>query len=147
LNVDDFLCFNNTTNELPAFGQLFRVWVALPNTERIALGILADGEVAHLRHRRFSHADFPAQFGDFIRVLVYRIHADVIHDWLLQMLASLQRAIGSIIGTTSVNVPILASTGKWIDLPAKQIAIKRCGALRIVRRNFKPNDVCSLLFL
>src|SRR5439155_11400822 len=114
LNADDFLCFNNTTNELPAFGQLFRVWVALPNTERIALGILADGEVAHLRHRRFSHADFPAQFGDFIRVLVYRIHADVIHDWLLQMLASLQRAIGSIIGTTSVNVPILASTGKWI---------------------------------
>src|SRR5947199_9269696 len=105
----DFPCFNNTTNELPAFGQLFRVWVTLPNTKRIALSILADGEVAYLRHRRFSHADFPAQFVDFIRVLVYRIHADVIHYWLLQMLASLQLDIGSVIVPTSVTVPMLAS--------------------------------------
>src|SRR5439155_26159119 len=35
LSVGDFLCFNNTTNELPAVGQLFRVWVALPDTARI----------------------------------------------------------------------------------------------------------------
>src|SRR5947208_13669343 len=108
----DFLCFNNTTNELPAFGQLFRVWVTLPNTKRIALGILADGVVAHLRHRRFSHADFPAPFVDFIRVLVFRIHADVINNWLLKMIESLERDIETKIGTTGINSPTLASNGK-----------------------------------
>jgi hypothetical protein len=44
-------------------------------------------------------------------------------------------------------VPVIAVTGKWIDFPAKQIAIERLGALWIVGWDFKPGDACILFLL
>jgi hypothetical protein len=52
------------TNERLSLGQLFCAFVRLPERELIILGIAADDEIAHLRHRRFAHADFAAKFLD-----------------------------------------------------------------------------------
>jgi hypothetical protein len=121
--------------------------IALPKSKGVTLGILAHGEIAHLRHGRFGHADFSTEFRNFISELIHGIHADVVDDWLLRMVTPLQRAIRTIICAAGIDVPVIAATGKWSDLPAKQVAVKRLGAFRIVGRDFKPNDACILFLL
>src|SRR6266513_103611 len=121
--------------------------VALPKSKGVALGILADGEITHLRHGRFSHADFSTEFRNFISELVDRIHTDVVDDWLLRMFTPLQRAVRTIVCAAGIDVPVIAITGKWIDFPAKQIAVKRLGAFWIVGWDFKPSDACILFLL
>src|ERR1041385_1485265 len=123
---------------------LFCVRVALPDPKRVTLGVLTDREVSHLRHCGFRHADFSAKFRNFVAVLVHRIDADVVDDWLLWLFAPFQRTVRSVVGAAGIDVPVIARSGKWIHLPAKQIAIKRLGAFGIVRRDFKPNDACIL---
>src|SRR5438094_10141793 len=105
------------------------------------------GKVAHLRHGRFRHADFTAEFLDFFGKFSDGIHADVVGNRLLRLFTGHQCAIWRIVGAASIDVPVIASPGKWIDLPAKQIAVTRPGAFRIVSRDFKPTDACSLFLL
>src|SRR4029453_17112549 len=90
-----------------SLGQLFCVFVHLPDSKRIALRVLADGEITHLRDGRFRHANFAAEFLDLRREASYRIHADVVGNRLLWMLAFFERPIGSLLGSGGVDVPII----------------------------------------
>src|SRR5438270_3034488 len=126
--------------------RLFCIRITLPNSKGVALGILADGKVAHLRHSRFRHADFTTELLDLFGELDDRINADVVDNWLSRLPAPLERTIGRIVGAARIDVPVIASARKGIDLPAKQIAIKRLGTVGVVGRDFKPNDA-RLLFL
>jgi len=63
------------------------------------------------------------------------------------MPARLECTIGGIVGSARVDVPVIASPGKGIDLPAKQIAIKRLRTVGVVCRDFKPNDARRLFLL
>ena len=145
-------CFTvrTTTNERPRFGQIIFsdcCRIALPKSKGVALGILAHGEITHLRHRRFCHADFAAELRNLISELAHGIHTDVVDDWLLRMFTLLQRAVRAVVCAAGIDMQVIAVTGKSIDFPAKQIAVKRLGAFRIVGRDFKPNDACLLFLL
>ena len=63
------------------------------------------------------------------------------------MFAFLKRAIGSLIGSGGVDVPITLCAWERIDLPPEQIAVKLPGALEIVGWDFKPDNACSLFLL
>jgi hypothetical protein len=63
------------------------------------------------------------------------------------MFTPLQRAVWSVICATGIDMRVIAGTGKWIDLPAKQIAVKRFGAFWIVGWDLKPNNACILFLL
>src|ERR1043166_2651989 len=114
--------------------------IALPKSKGVTLSILANGEITHLRHRRFRHADFTAELSNLICELIHGIFTDVVDHRLLRMFAPLQCAVRTVVCAPGIDVPVIATTGKRIDLPAKQIAVKSLGALRIVGRSFKPND-------
>src|SRR5436190_3599142 len=145
--VDCFSRFKTTTNESPRFGQLLCIRIGLPETKGVALGILADGKVAHLWYSRFRHADFTAELLDLFGEVGDGINADVVDDRLARMSAALECTIGRIVGAARVDVPIIASAGKGIDIPAKQIAIKCLGSFGVVSRDFKPNDARCLFLL
>jgi hypothetical protein len=100
-----------------------------------------------LRNRGFRHADFAAELRNLISELVDRIHADVVNNWLTRMFTPLHRSVWTVVCAAGINVPVIAATGKWIDFPAKQSAIKRVGSFRIVCWDFKPNDACILFLL
>src|SRR5438552_9949882 len=121
--------------------------IALPKPKGVALGILAHGEITHLRHGRFGHANLSTEFRNFISEFIHGIHADVVDDWLLRMFTPLYRAVWTIVRAAGIDVPVITATGKWSDFPAKQITVKRRGAFGIVGRDFKPNDVCILFLL
>src|SRR5437764_14713407 len=122
--VDCFSRFKTTTNESLRFGQLLCIRIGLPETKGVALGILADGKVAHLWYSRFRHADFTAELLDLFGELVDGINADVVDDRLSRMSAALECTIGRIVGDASIDVPIIASARKANDVKANQIAMK-----------------------
>src|SRR5262245_24530003 len=63
--------------------------IAFPKSKRVTLGILANGKITHLRHRRFCHADFATQLGNLIREPIDGIYADIVDDWFLRMVTPL----------------------------------------------------------
>src|SRR4029450_6883074 len=127
--------------------RLFRVRTALPKSERVALRVLADGKIAHLRNGCFRHADLATEPLDFLGELGYRIHAHVIDHWLLWLFAFLDPAVGRIVAATSINVPKRLRSGSSLDFPAKQVAVKFFDAFRVIGRDSKPNDAVSLFLL
>ena len=72
----------------------------------VAPGILTDGKVAHLGHSRPGHADFATEFLELRHGLGHRLHVDVICNRLLRVLARHQTAIGCIVTTAGVNMPV-----------------------------------------
>src|SRR5262249_23664233 len=147
LMVDCYLISELRRTSNPVSDKLFCVRVALPNPKPVALGILAHGEVSHLRHCGFRHADFSAKFRNFIGVLVHRIDADVVDNWLLWLFAPFQRTVRSVVRAAGIDVPVIARSGKWIHLPAKQIAVKSLGAFGISNQTMLASCFFSDLFI
>src|SRR5688572_23393383 len=99
--------------------------VTLPEPEHVIFRVLANGEITHLRHGRFRHADFPAELLHFGRELVHRRDADIMRDALLPRILPLhQSAIGRRIGAAGVHMPILHWPGKLLRFPPEERSIE-----------------------
>src|SRR6267378_6843679 len=109
-----FCSLNDATNERVWSGQLFCVLIPFPDGEGVVFRVLANGEIAHLRHGGFGHADFAAEFLGLPHELGHRRHVDVIGDGLCRMLARNQPAVGCVVAPARVNVPVILHPGKQV---------------------------------
>src|SRR5262245_12363712 len=135
------------TNEPPGSGPLFRVVVTSPNGEHVRLGILANCEVAHIRHGGLWHADSSAEFLDPGGVLVDGVYTDVIGSFMVRMLSRQHAAVRGCFCAASIDVLVILHAAEGIDLPAEQTAVKLLCAFEIVCRDFKPDDTRRNVFL
>src|SRR5437016_11469135 len=115
-------------------------FVHFPEGERVVLRVLANNEVAHLRHRRFGQADLAAEFLDLCRGFVHRGHSDIVGDRLFRVLACHQSTVTRPVSAAGVDVPVIRHPGKLLDFPAEQRTVKLLRTLNIVRWDFKPDD-------
>jgi hypothetical protein len=116
-------------NRLPALaylfvGTLFRALVVFPESEHVVLGVLAEDEVAHLRHGCFGHADLAPKFLNFRSGFVHRRHAHVIGNAMFGVLALQHSAIGRVVTTASVDVPVRLWPREFFDFPAEQFSVE-----------------------
>lgn len=124
---------------------LGRVRVGFPEAERVVFGILADGEVAHLRHGGPGCADSAAEFFDPGRGLGHGGHADVLGDALFRLPARHQPAVGRSFGPARVDVLVFLRfrtlhAGEGRDFPAEQGVVELLRAVEVVGRDFKPDQ-------
>src|SRR4030095_10152325 len=108
---------------------------------------MTNDKVTHAGDSGFRNADLAAEVLDFLGIIGDRIDAYVVRDRLLGMFSFLKSAILRVVGTAGVDVPVIVRARDWINLPAKQVAVKHLSALRVVRRNSKPHDACCLFLL
>ena len=138
-------CFNYTTDEVGRAGQLFCVGIGLPEAEAVVFGVLADGEIAHLRDGGFGHADSAAEFFDFGGEFIHGIDADVI-DGGFAIFATGETAVRAFVVAAGVDFHEVLHAAEGFDFPTEETVVEFLCALDVVCGDVKPNDACRGLF-